>query len=322
MPNSIKYSTDSQTLALKKGNFYVGVGDVDKGPTSTTGYYNGITPPAGGYTIYLNKASGGPSIYVADNNTQLISLTNKIAGTNYTTATECLTYFMGQNDKIVTNINYPNIVTNGLTMALDQNYTLGYPQTGDGIYSMSDGSYYNSYIYGDPSWANNISNMTICLLLTKTNTGTGYANHPVNKWNTAYNVNASFILYHFENYLGNGQDGVLGWYGYGNNSGWANIGSYGFTTMSVGQTFWIGLQFNSTLGGQPWVNGSKSGGRSGNVGALGNTSSPTGNINIYLPYTGNQLGTGYVSHILFYNRELSDDEMIQNYNAVSSRVVI
>ena len=55
MPNSFKYSTDAQTLALKKGNFYIGVGDVDKGPTSTTGYYNGITPPAGGYTIYLNN---------------------------------------------------------------------------------------------------------------------------------------------------------------------------------------------------------------------------------------------------------------------------
>ena len=60
MPNPIKYSASAQTLALKKGNFWIGTGDVGKGPTSTTDYYNGITPPAGGYTIYLNKASGGP----------------------------------------------------------------------------------------------------------------------------------------------------------------------------------------------------------------------------------------------------------------------
>ena len=55
MPNAFKYSLTNQTLALKKGNFYIGTGDVGKGPTSSTGYYNGITPPAGGYTIYLNK---------------------------------------------------------------------------------------------------------------------------------------------------------------------------------------------------------------------------------------------------------------------------
>ena len=62
MPNAIKYNTSAETLALKKGNFWIGTGDVGKGPTSSTGFYNGITPPSGGYTIYLNKASGGPSI--------------------------------------------------------------------------------------------------------------------------------------------------------------------------------------------------------------------------------------------------------------------
>jgi len=34
------------------------------------------------------------------------------------------------------------------------------------------------------------------------------------------------------------------------------------------------------------------------------------------------MGTGYVSNILFYNRELSDSEMVKNYNALSSRVVV
>ena len=85
MPNPIKYSTSAQTLALKKGNFWIGTGDVGKGPTSVTDYYNGITPPSGGYTIYLNKASGGPSIYTAANDSQLVSLTNTISyiTTNY-----------------------------------------------------------------------------------------------------------------------------------------------------------------------------------------------------------------------------------------------
>jgi hypothetical protein len=208
-------------------------------------------------------------------------------------------------------------------MAFDSTYSGSYPAGGGStIHDLMGSNSYNGTIYGNPSWANNISNLSICLLLTKTSTGTGYANHPINKWNTAYNVNASFILYHFENYQGNGADGVLGWYGYGSNSGWANIGSYGFTTMSVGQTYWIGLQFNSTDGGQPWVNGNPSGGRSGNVGVLGPSTSYTSDMNLYIPYTGSQIGTGYISHILFYNRELTNAEMVQNYNAVSSRVVI
>ena len=137
MPNAIKYSTDTQSLALKKGNFYIATGDVGKGPTSTTGYYNGITPPAGGYTIYLNKASGGPSIYVASNDSDLITLTNKIAGASYSTAAQCLSYFAGQTDKVVTNIDYPPITTNGLVLNLDAGFIPSYPKNGTTWYDTS-----------------------------------------------------------------------------------------------------------------------------------------------------------------------------------------
>jgi len=319
MPNAIKYNASAESLALKKGNFWVGTGDVGKGPTSGTGFYNGVNPPPGGYTIYVNKASDGPNIYVAANDTQLISLTNFIAGASYTTRDQCLSYYMTQTDKIVTNMTYPSIVTNGLVMAFDSTYTLGYPLSGTTMYDMSSGNSFSDTDFGNPSWANNISAFTVCLLITKTATGTGYANHPINKWNSGYNVNASFILYHFENYLGNGQDGVLGWYGYGSASGWANIGTYGFAVMSVGQTFWVGFQFNNVNGGLAWKNGAASGSRSGYVGNLGPTNYGPSNMYMYLP---SQIGTGYISHILYYNRELTDAEMVQNYNAVSSRVVI
>ena len=79
MPNPIKYNTSAETLALKKGNFWIGTGDVGKGPTSSTGFYNGISPSSGGFTIYLNKASGGPSIYTVSNEAQLTALTNSIS---------------------------------------------------------------------------------------------------------------------------------------------------------------------------------------------------------------------------------------------------
>jgi len=136
MSNPIKYSTGSESLALKKGNFYIGTGDVGKGPTSTTGYYNGITPPSGGYTIYLNKATGGPSIYTCTNDTELVNLTNSIAGTSYTTANECFTYFAGQTDKIVLNRDYEGIVTDGLVLNVDAGFTPSYPKNGTTWYDV------------------------------------------------------------------------------------------------------------------------------------------------------------------------------------------
>ena len=122
MPNAIKYNTSAESLALKKGNFWIGTGDVGKGTTESTGFYNGITPPSGGYTIYLNKASGGPQIHTAANDTQLITLTNIIAGASYTTANECFNYFAGQTDKFVANIDYESIITSSLVLNMDAGY--------------------------------------------------------------------------------------------------------------------------------------------------------------------------------------------------------
>ena len=145
MPNAIKYNESAQTLALKKGNFWIGTGDVGKGPTSSTGYYNGITPPSGGYTIYLTKASGGPSIYTVTSDAQLITLTNQIAGTSYTTANQCLNYFATQTDKMVLNNNLPTVVTDNLSMYLDANNVSSYPKTGTVWYDLANGLQFNSY---------------------------------------------------------------------------------------------------------------------------------------------------------------------------------
>jgi len=130
MPNPIKYSTGSETLALKKGNFYIGTGDVGKGPTESTGYWNGISPPTSGYTIYLSKETQGPSAYVAPTDNDLITITNQISGQNYTGVTECLTYFASQTDKIVLNTDYPSIVTDGLVLNLDAGFVPSYPRSG------------------------------------------------------------------------------------------------------------------------------------------------------------------------------------------------
>ena len=127
MPNGIQYSTGTTPAGcLRKGNMLISNNTADTG----TSFYTGINPPSGGYTVYLNKASGGPSIYCPANDTQLINLTNQIAGTNYTTAAQCLAYFAGQSDKLCVNFNYEGIVTNGLVLNLDAGFDPSYPTTG------------------------------------------------------------------------------------------------------------------------------------------------------------------------------------------------
>jgi hypothetical protein len=86
MPNTIKYSTSGDTQSLKKGNFFIGVGDVPKGPSSRTNHWQGITPPTSGYTIYINVGSGSTAIMVPENDAKLVEYANGMNNnTNYFT---------------------------------------------------------------------------------------------------------------------------------------------------------------------------------------------------------------------------------------------
>jgi hypothetical protein len=152
MANAIKYNASPETLALKKGNFWIGTGDVGKGPTSSTGFYNGITPPSGGYTIYLNKISGGPSIYVASTVAELTGLTSTISGQTLRTSEACLNWFATQTDKMILNKDYEPIITNGLVLCLDANFTPSYPTTGTTVYSLGTSS--NATLINGCNWVN------------------------------------------------------------------------------------------------------------------------------------------------------------------------
>jgi hypothetical protein len=152
MANPVKYNLSAETLALKKGDFYIGTGDVGKGLT----YYSGFDPPAGGYTIYLNKASGGPSVYAVSSNPQLISLTNTISGQTFTTAESALDWYNSQTDKMVINVNYPSIVTDGLVLNLAAGFTPSYPTTGTTWYDLS-ASGANATIVGSPVFSTGVN---------------------------------------------------------------------------------------------------------------------------------------------------------------------
>jgi hypothetical protein len=149
MPNAVNYNVSAQTQALKKGNFWIATGDVGKG----AGYWNGITPPLSGYTIYLNKSSNGPAIYTVSTEAQLTGLTSTIAGQTLTTSGACLNWFATQTDKMILNKDYGNIVTNGLVLSYDAGFTPSYPTTGTTWYDMGP-SGKTQTLYNGPTYSN------------------------------------------------------------------------------------------------------------------------------------------------------------------------
>lgn len=140
MPNPIKYTTGTESQALKKGNFAIGTGDVGKGPSEETGYYNGVQPPVGGWVVYLNRpgAPGNLEYRSLTNDAELITYTNQLAVQTYTTVEQCLVYFAEETDKICVNRDYEPIVTDGLTLNFDAGFTPSYPRSGSILYNLKD----------------------------------------------------------------------------------------------------------------------------------------------------------------------------------------
>ncbi len=154
MGNSIKYTTGSESNSLAKGNFRIGTGDVGKGASSVTGFYKATEPPSGGYRVYLynDGLSGDIAYYSATNDSELISFTNNLAGTSYTTVQECLGYYDSQTDKVCFNREYEPIVTNGLVFNVDAGFVPSYPQSGVTWDDLS-GNGYNGTLINGPTYS-------------------------------------------------------------------------------------------------------------------------------------------------------------------------
>ena len=319
MANVVKYSTGTEPLCLTIGNFHFGTGDVAKGPTSTTGFYSCITPPSGGYTIYLNKTSQGPSIYTCDNDTELINLTNLIVGSSYTTVGECLTYYSQQNDRICLNGDFVEIVTDGLEINLDAINTASYPRSGNTWYDLSgngnngtiNGATHTDYYFdfdGNndyislPSQTMSRSGGTICILFNKDSENGGLL------WGANYDRHLSTTTNNF----------------YGETA--SNCNSFNSPSYNAGTGNWV--QYTLVFSGNNafhYVDG-VSIGETTNYGSI-NCGSAASELVADFPFTRIGNSTQYVGYfdgkfsvLLKYNRALTSDEITQNYQALSQRV--
>jgi hypothetical protein len=137
MSNPVTYSPQALTNALNKGYFYIGTNDVGKGPTSSTGYFDGVTPSNNQYVIYYYK-DGSTKIYYCSNGDQVYVITNRLKSQNFTTLESALNYIATQGDMLCVNREYEPIVTNGLVLNLDAGFVPSYPMTGSTWYDLSD----------------------------------------------------------------------------------------------------------------------------------------------------------------------------------------
>lgn len=203
-------------------------------------------------------------------------------------------------------VNYnPTIPVDGLEICLDAGNVKSYPGTGTSWKNLKTDVTFNGANFATASWANNIHGLTICAVVEKTGNDPGYATHPINKWNGGTG-NASFVLYHFG--AGGGQGNFQFYYTCGSTWAGQNV-----TTLAVGQKAHMVFQWNSSTGGQVWLNGAKVGSRA-NSGILGVSGS--GVMEVYAP-TSNAYTK--IHHASFYSRELSDVEVIQHYKTVRGR---
>jgi len=103
--NHIKIGA-SAINSISAGDFSMGVsGGADYGPTSETGFYNGIEPPVGGYTIYVSKPSQGPSIHVPRTDSECLLYLNKY-GANASNISDALTWASTQTNILVRTSEY------------------------------------------------------------------------------------------------------------------------------------------------------------------------------------------------------------------------
>lgn len=198
----------------------------------------------------------------------------------------------------------PSLITGGLRFCTDSSNVKSYSGSGSTQFDLITRSSSTDGTYANNPLLSGMSGFTGFCVLDITGTDTGYAYQPVSKWNSG-TADASFVLYHFQQFNNNVNTNDLSWYA---NAGgtWNALGD--LYNSTVGR-YITTIQYGSSIGGQHWINGSKFGSRNA---ARGNLGTGTGSIVVDGHITG-RVGIHKVLFVALYDRELSDDEINVNH---------
>lgn len=147
IPNVVQYSNSTPIRSsLNNGNFYLGVQNQGYGTTDLTGFWNGITPPSGGYTIYVNKDVSGPSITTLQSDAELVDFMFRTFPNDFGIIYQLpepsrVPVIFGiastYNDFIIIEKNYEDIITDDLVLCLDAGFKNSYGGLGNSWRDMS-----------------------------------------------------------------------------------------------------------------------------------------------------------------------------------------
>jgi len=331
MANPIKYSVATQSNSIKAGNFAIGVNKGGYGPTNVTYFYNGRTPNVGGYTVYVsNGGTASPSIFMANNDVNLITLSNQLGGSGITTIAAALNFFNASSTMLCTNnMDYPNIVTNGLVLNLDAAFTPSYPKNGTTWRDLS-GNGNNGTLINGPTFNSGNGGS---IVFDGTNDYVNCGN--ILNYTTG---NFSFSCWVFINSLttnAGGQGPILFYKGSYRNNGYYNqIGQDGSVyfitntnpevasstaagTIVAGNTYNITFTRNGASV-RIYVNGVD---LTSTTGVHTTIPSSTANFNIASYNQGQIVANIRMYNFLNYNRELTVQEILQNYYAGLQRLI-
>ena len=138
MANPLKYTTSQPTKpALRKGNLALGIGGAEYGPTSTTGYYNGIEIPDGGLVVYTIDTTNDPIGYVVNSEDDLPGIARTLGGSEDLTVLEAKSYLAALPGTWILDSVPSKEVTDDLVLYLKASSLSSYPQTGSTWYDLS-----------------------------------------------------------------------------------------------------------------------------------------------------------------------------------------
>jgi hypothetical protein len=166
VPNIIKLSTVLPANCIGSRRIFLAINpDVSYGETGTTDFWNGVTPPAGGYTVYIFRGGGGPVIFSLADDAELINFTNKFYSSSLSTIGDVLVKYITEEGSMCVNYDYPFFSTNDLLLNYDAWFSSSYPTVGFNFYDTSGNgitaSIPNGSTYDDRGVFLNGANQTI-----------------------------------------------------------------------------------------------------------------------------------------------------------------
>lgn len=324
---NINSSGSGNNGCIKMTNQYnLGVNSfVDYGPTTNTGFWQSIDPGSGGYCIYQFKGANygdqGPSIYKATNDSQLTAFTRHITSSALT-VNQCINYFNQQSDKFITNINYPDIVTNGMITLLDAGFVKSAFQTGTTVFTdlsfagnnftLTNWDYVQSGTSRDASYFNVVSGSGSNSVATSFPALTSFTMNIFFKQNGLQSGRVCLIDGSTNFYLALSGTSVFG--GFRNTS--AVYQEVFDTSYSSNEWYCSTITYDGVSGElKIYKNGAF-------TSLLNSIGTPTPN-NAGLVHIGDCGGSGifngWIPVVQIYDRALNASEVLQNYNAYNTR---